>query len=74
MAYTGLVLELIFLAFAVYVYLFSRGFVKFGNAETRKRAEEFRLNNATWMRLLALALIAVMSLNIILHLRDLTVG
>lgn len=71
MGYAGLVIELLFLAFGIYIYLLSRGFVKFGNAETRKRTEEFLTNNASWMRLLALALIAVMSLNVFLHLRDL---
>ncbi|MBB4077757.1 hypothetical protein GGR28_000358 [Lewinella aquimaris] len=67
----GLVIELLFLALGVYLYLFARGAVKVGKPDTRSRAEEFRRDNATWMRLLGLALAAVMLLNVILHVREL---
>ncbi|MTB50817.1 hypothetical protein [Lewinella sp. W8] len=70
----GLVIEVIFFAIGLYVYLFARGFISFGKPEVRKRAEEFRKENATWMRLLGLALAAVMLLNIVFHVRELVAG
>lgn len=67
----GLVIEIIFFAIGVYLYLFARGLVKAGSPEQRTRAEAFRSENATWMRLLGLALAAVMLLNILLHIGEL---
>ncbi len=67
----GLVIELLLLALGVYLYLFARGGVKAGSPEQRKRAEAFRQDNKGWMRLLGLALAAVMLLNVILHLTEL---
>ncbi|MEL6142398.1 MAG: hypothetical protein AAFU67_12345, partial [Bacteroidota bacterium] len=54
----GLITQVIFLGIGIYVYLFSRGLVKFGNESTRAKSEAFRKENATWMRLLGLALSA----------------
>ncbi|NJB85582.1 hypothetical protein GGR26_001327 [Lewinella marina] len=67
----GLFIELILLAVGVYLYLFARGMLRFGSAEARARAEVFRADNATWMRLLGLALAALMLVNVVLHVRDL---
>ncbi len=67
----GLVIELLFLALGVYLYLFARGKVRAGTPEQRSRAEAFRQENKGWMRLLGLALAAVMLLNVILHLTEL---
>ena len=69
-SYLGLIIELILFAIGVYLYLFARGLVAFGKPEARARAEAFRQDNATWMRLLGLALAAVMGLNVFLHLRE----
>jgi len=63
----GLVIQLIFLALGVYVYLFSRGLIKFGRPDIQERAAAFRADNAGWMRLLGLALAAVMLGNIVLQ-------
>jgi hypothetical protein len=63
----SLIVQAIFFALGVYVYLFSRGFIQFGDEEVMKRSEEFRAENATWMRLAGLALAAVMGVNIILQ-------
>lgn len=63
----SLIVQAIFFALGVYVYLFARGFVKFGDEEVIKRSEEFRAENATWMRLAGLALAAVMGVNIVLQ-------
>lgn len=64
----GLIIQIIFLAIAIYVYLFSRGFVKFGSDEVRERSEAFRKENQIWMRYLSLALGAIMLANILLEL------
>lgn len=63
----SLIIQAIFFALGVYIYLFSRGFIKFGDEAIRKRSEEFRSENATWMRIAGLALAAVMGVNIILQ-------
>ncbi|THH41273.1 hypothetical protein [Neolewinella litorea] len=70
----GLLIELLLLAVGVYLYLFARGLISFGSPESRARAEAFRADNATWMRLLGLALAALMLVNVVLHVRDLVQG
>ncbi|MBC6996070.1 hypothetical protein QWY85_10760 [Neolewinella lacunae] len=67
----GLIVELLLFALGLYLYLFARGVIAFGSADARARAEAFRKDNATWMRLLGLALAAIMGLNVFLHLREL---
>ncbi|MCI4647451.1 hypothetical protein [Phaeodactylibacter sp.] len=67
MEYLGLLMELIFLVFGVYLYLFSIGRVQAGDPESRKKAEAFRQRNAGWMRIGALAIIAIMVVNLYLH-------
>ncbi len=74
MEYLGLVIEIIFFALGVYLYLFARGFVRVKNPELQARAEDFRKDNAGWMRLLGLALAAIMLMNIVLHVMDLATG
>lgn len=71
MEYFGLILEFLFLALGIYLYLFTRGLLKSKDPVMQEKAEAFRQKNAGWMRLLSLALIAVMTLEIILHIRDL---
>lgn len=68
---TGLIIELLLFLLGLYIYLFARGIVSFGSEEAKTRAEAFRKDNATWMRLLGLALAAVMGLNVFFHLREL---
>ncbi|MBK7407669.1 MAG: hypothetical protein IPL49_15230 [Saprospirales bacterium] len=72
--YLGLLFEFLFLGIGVYLYLFARGLLKAGNPELQKRAEAFRQANGWWLRLLALAIVAIMVLNIYLHLRQLFSG
>lgn len=71
MEWIGLLVECLFLILGIYVYLFSRGFVKFSDESSQEKAEAFRNDNQTLLRLLSLALIAIMGLNIFLHLRTL---
>jgi hypothetical protein len=65
--YIGLIFELILLALGIYAYLFSIGKLKSGNPEAQKKAEAFRKQNG-WLKYAALALIAMMIVNIYLHL------
>lgn len=68
MEYVGLLMELVFLAFGVYLYLFSAGRVSFGkDVESKKKAEAFRERNAWWMRIGGLAITAIMAVNLYLH-------
>jgi hypothetical protein len=66
----ALFLEILILAFAVYVYLFSTGKLKVKDAKLNERAEEFRKENSTWMRLLSLLLIALMSIEVFLNVKS----
>lgn len=67
----GLILEIFLFLVGLYLYLFARGLIRFGKDEVRARAEAFRKDNALWMRLLGLALAAIMLLNLIFHVQDL---
>lgn len=71
MEYFGLLFEILFFLLGIYLYLFARGIVRTGNPDLRKRAESFRASNAWWLRLLGLAIAAIMGLNIYLHLANL---
>ena len=64
----GLLFEFLFLAMGVYLYFFAIGKVSGKDAEQSAR---FRKVNWWWLRLLSLALIAVMVVNIVLHIKDL---
>jgi len=70
MDYIGLVFEVIFLGIGIYLYMFARGFLKSANPDLQKRAEDFRLRNQRWLRPLAIAIIAIMAMNIFLHLKE----
>ena len=71
MDYLGLLIELLFLAMGVYIYLFSIGRLRSGDEQVQKRADEFRRRNGGWMRIGALLLIAMMAVNITLHIMQL---
>lgn len=74
MDYLGLLIEFIFLAMGVYIYLFSIGRLRSGDEKVQQRAEAFRRRNAGWMRIGALLLTALMAVNIYLHLVQLFQG
>lgn len=65
----GLITELIFLAIGIYGYLFARGVWPKGNPEFEKKAADFRQKNGAWLRLLSLALIAIMAVNLFLRIQ-----
>ena len=71
MDYIGLFFELILLTAGIYLYLFAIGRLRFRDPAAAKKAEAFRTANGSWLRLAALALTAVMIINIIVHLRQL---
>lgn len=65
MEYLGLLFEFLFLFAAIYVYMLCRGFV--GQADSNG----FIQKNKQILRILSIALIAVMGFNIFLHLKQL---
>lgn len=71
MEYIGLLFEILLTAIGVYVYLFSRGFVRSGNPKIQEKAEAFRQSNGWWMRIAGLALMAFMGSSMVLHIMEL---
>ena len=74
MEYVGLIFEFIFLIIGVYVYLFAVGRINSPNPETQRKFDRFRADNGRWLRLLSLALLAVMTINILLHVQQMIAG
>jgi hypothetical protein len=70
MEFVGLFFEFVFFLLGVGLYLFSRGFFRTKDSAMQQKAEAFRNANGWWMRLTALALIAIMAANIFLHLQS----
>lgn len=68
MEFLGLLFEFIFLAIGVYMYLFAIGKLQSKDSALQQKAEKFRKENAGWMRIMGLALAAIMTVNIFLHL------
>jgi hypothetical protein len=66
----GFIVEILLFALGLYLYLFARGMISFGKAESKARAEAFRKDNSTWMRLMGLALAAVMAMNVFFHVKE----
>lgn len=71
MEYLGLLFEFAFLSMGIYIYLFAIGRVHPKSDAARERSEAFREKNAGWLRPISLALIAIMTINIILHILQL---
>ncbi|MDA8972680.1 hypothetical protein N9H15_02295 [bacterium] len=66
----ALFFEIIILAFGVYIYLFSTGKLKVKDVKINEKAESFRKENSTWMRLLSLLLISLMSIEVFLNVKS----
>lgn len=71
MPYIGLLFEAALFFFGVYWYLFAIGVIRPKNPDGAKKAEVFVRENGRWIRLAALALMAVMFINLAIGLRDL---
>lgn len=67
MEYLGLVFEFIFLGIGIFAYRFATGKIRFHNTQS-PLIERFRQENKGWMRLMGLALAAIMSIEIALHI------
>lgn len=74
MEIASLFIELLLFGLGLYLYLYARGVIRSKNPETQKKMDDFRTSNATWMRYLGLALMAIMLMNIILHIREMAAG
>jgi len=70
MEYLGLIFEFIFLAAGIYLYIFASGKLTAKNSAVSEKSEEFRKANGGWLRILSLGLMAVMIINIILHIQQ----
>ena len=71
MEYLGLIFEIIFLAIGGYLYLFVIGFINQKDPKKQAKMDDFRKENGWWLRLAAIALIAIMTINIALHVQQL---
>jgi hypothetical protein len=67
MEYIGLLFEILFLLLGIFVYRLSTGKLKVSDAQ-RPAMERFIKENGKIMRILALALMAIMMIEIGLHL------
>ena len=67
----GLIIYLFFLMSGVIIYAYSRGKWYPPNPEIRESAEAYRKKNATWLRIGSLAIIAIMSINVYISLKEL---
>jgi len=70
MGYLGLIFEIIILIAAVYGYLFSIGKMSSKDPEVRKKSDAFRQQNGWWLKIGCLLIIALMSVEIFLHFKD----
>ncbi|GAB5551281.1 MAG: hypothetical protein Sapg2KO_08720 [Saprospiraceae bacterium] len=66
--YVGIIVELLLLGVGVYIYLFSIGVAKIKKPSNAEKAEKFRQENGSWLKILALALMAIMFFNVVLSL------
>lgn len=71
MEYIGLIIEILFLGLGIYLYLFSIGQLNSADPKAQERASEFRNRNGSWLRIASLGLIAIMLINVILHIQQL---
>ncbi len=67
MEYIGLFFEICFLAIGIISYRFATGKMRFSESQ-RPMADQFRKENGKWMRVLGLALAAIMSVEILIHI------
>mgnify|MGYP000120791265 CR=1 len=71
MEFLGILVELLLFGIGIYLYLFSRGMISVKDPERKAKMDAFREQNSTWMRILGLALAAIMGMNLVLHLSSL---
>lgn len=70
MQIASLIIELLLFGLGLYLYLYARGRIRAKDPQTQKKMDDFRQSNGAWMRLGGLALMAIMLVNIVLHVQD----
>lgn len=71
MEYLGLLFELLLLGIAIYLYLFATGRLKAKTETAQTKAEQFRKDNQNWLKYGSLLLMAILSIEIVLHILSL---
>ena len=66
--YIGVITEFIFLCAGIYMYLFASGRITFSNFEAEAKARKIRKENGRLLRILGLAVAAIMTVNLFLSL------
>lgn len=74
MEIASLIIEVLLFGLGLYLYLYARGVVRAKDADAQKKMDAFRSANGTWMRYGGLALMAIMLVNIVLHVREMMAG
>ncbi|MGK0365818.1 MAG: hypothetical protein ACI85O_002886 [Saprospiraceae bacterium] len=69
--YMGLLFETAFFCGGIYLYLFAIGRIKFNSFEAEAKAAKIRRENGGMLRILSLAVVAIMLMNMYLSIRDL---
>ncbi|NRB62016.1 MAG: hypothetical protein HRU40_03120 [Saprospiraceae bacterium] len=68
----SLIIEILLFGLGLYLYLFAIGQIRSKDPEAQKKMEAFRSSNKVWMRYGGLALMAIMLINIVLHIQEMT--
>lgn len=71
MEYVGLIFEILILVAGIYVYLFAIGKLKAKDQNRQKKAEAFRKENQVWLKYSSLLLVAIMLIEIVMHIKAL---
>lgn len=69
--YVGLFFEVLFFLIGLYVYMLSRGLVKVQDPSLAKQFHSLKKRYGVLIRIISLALTAVMFMNIVLHIKAL---
>ncbi len=66
----SLVIEVLLFGLGLYLYLYALGKVRAKDPAVQKKMDDFRSQNKGWMRYGGLALMAIMLVNIVLHIKE----
>lgn len=70
MQVASLIIEILLFGLGLYLYLYALGKVRAKDPAVQKKMDDFRTQNKGWMRYGGLALMAIMLVNIVLHVGD----
>lgn len=71
MEIVSFIFEIIFLGIGIIAYRFSTGKIKAKTPESQANLENFRKENKGWLRIVSLLLIAIMCIELALHVMQL---